>query len=335
MIREAALAEPAGEGKVLCRLCAHRCLVADGKYGLCGVRQNRDGRLVTHVYGEVIAAHVDPIEKKPLFHFLPGTLSFSVATIGCNFRCGFCQNWQISQSSTRKGGLGGQALSPEQAVQAAVAEDCRSIAYTYTEPTIFFEYAQDIARLAKVRGLGNVFVTNGFMTPEALEAARDWLDAANVDLKSFRDETYRKVCGGRLQPVLDSIALMKRLGIWVEVTTLVVPGMNDGDEELGDIARFLAGIDRDLPWHISRFHSDYQFSETPATPLATLERAVELGKEAGLRFIYVGNIAGGSEDTLCPNCGRLLIRRRGFSVSLNKVEGSRCSFCGAAVGGVF
>ncbi len=335
MIHEAMLAEPAGEGKVLCRLCAHRCLVADTKYGVCGVRQNRDGKLVTHVYGEVIAAHVDPIEKKPLFHFLPGSLSFSLATIGCNFRCGFCQNWQISQSSTRKGGLGGQDLSPEQAVEAAASEGCRSISYTYTEPTIFFEYANDIARLAKSRGLRNVFVTNGYMTPEALEAAQGWLDAANVDLKSFRDDTYRQVCGGHLQPVLDSISLMKRLGIWVEVTTLIVPGLNDGDQELASIARFLAALDRDLPWHISRFHPDYQYSETPATPIATLDRALALGKEAGLRYIYVGNVMGGAEDTLCPNCGRLLIRRRGFSVTANKVEAGHCPDCRSPIAGVF
>ncbi len=335
MIHEAMLAEPDGEGKVLCRLCAHRCLVADSKYGVCGVRQNRDGRLVTHVYGEVIAAHVDPIEKKPLFHFLPGSLSFSLATIGCNFRCAFCQNWQISQSSTRKGGRGGQELSPEQAVRAAAAEGCRSISYTYTEPTIFFEYANDIALLARSRGLRNIFVTNGYMTPEALEVAKDWLDAANVDLKAFRDDTYRKVCNGHLQPVLDSIGLMKRLGIWVEVTTLVVPGLNDSDQELASIARFLAGLDPDLPWHISRFHPDYQYSETPATPIATLDRALALGKEAGLRYIYVGNVMGGAEDTLCPKCGRRLVRRRGFSVTSNTIDAGHCPQCHASIAGIF
>ncbi len=336
MTREALLYEAVEGGKVLCRLCAHNCLIADSKYGVCAVRQNVGGRLVTHVYGEVIAAHVDPIEKKPLFHFLPGTLSFSMATVGCNFRCGFCQNWQISQSARRsKGTFGGEELSPEDAVRAALLRGCRSVSYTYTEPTIFFEYARDTALGAKAGGLANIFVTNGFMTPEALESAKGWLDAANVDLKSFRDRTYKQVCGGRLQPVLDSIALMKKLGVWVEVTTLVVPGMNDSDEELGDIARFLVGIDPDLPWHISRFHSDYQYSETPATPLATLDRAFELGRSAGLRYVYVGNVTGKGEDTLCPSCGRVVIRRRGFSVSENKVRGSSCSECGARIAGVF
>jgi pyruvate formate lyase activating enzyme len=335
VLKEAMLWDPVPGGKALCRLCAHRCLIAQSKYGICGVRQNRQGRLMTLVYGEVIAAHVDPIEKKPLFHFLPGTTSFSMATIGCNFHCGFCQNWQISQSSKRKGSLGGQALAPEEAVGIALVQGCRSISYTYTEPTIFFEYASDTARLAKDKGLANVFVTNGFMTGEALEALRGLLDAANVDLKSFREETYRKVCGGHLQPVLDSIALMKKLGIWVEVTTLVVPGLNDGEEELAEIAGFLAGVDPEIPWHISRFHPDYEYTDTPATPVAALERAVELGKAAGLRYIYLGNVAAGSEDTVCPKCGKVVIRRRGFAVTSNKIEAGRCSHCRAPLAGVF
>jgi pyruvate formate lyase activating enzyme len=335
MIKEAMLYEPAAGGKVLCRLCAHRCLIADSKFGLCSVRQNQGGKLMTLVYGEVIAAHIDPIEKKPLFHFLPGTTSFSMATVGCNFRCGFCQNWQISQAGKKKASFGGEALSPEEAVDMAKTRGCRSISYTYTEPTIFFEYAHDTSRLAKAQGLANVFVTNGYMTAEALEAARGWLDAANVDLKSFREETYHRVCGGHLQPVLDSIALMKKLGVWVEVTTLVVPGTNDGDEELAEIARFLAGVDVDLPWHISRFHPDYRYTEAPATPAKTLRRAYDLGKEAGLRYIYIGNITGESEDTLCPKCGQTLIKRSGFSVTSNKVASSRCPFCRTPIAGVF
>ncbi len=335
MIKEAMLYEAAEGGRVSCRLCAHRCLIADSKFGVCGVRQNRGGKLMTHVYGEVIAAHVDPIEKKPLFHFLPGTKSFSMATIGCNFHCGFCQNWQISQTGKKKTEFGGQALSPEEAVDLAESQNCRSVSYTYTEPTIFFEYAYDTARLAKKKGLSNVFVTNGFMTAEALEALKGILDAANVDLKSFRDETYRQVCGGRLQPVLDSIALMKTLGIWVEVTTLIVPGMNDGPDELSAIARFLAGVDPNLPWHISRFHSDYRYTDVPPTPVETLRLAFERGREAGLNYIYIGNVGGESEDTLCPACGTALVRRRGFSVSENKVRDSSCPQCGARIAGRF
>jgi pyruvate formate lyase activating enzyme len=336
MIKKAMLWRSLEEGEVECELCAHRCRVKAGKAGVCGVRKNRDGELMTHVYGEVIAAHVDPIEKKPLYHFLPGTTSFSIATVGCNFRCPFCQNWQISQV-TKKGQRfsGGQALSSEEIVRAARARGCRSVSYTYTEPTIFFEYAYDTARLARSSGLANIFVTNGYMTAEALRMIQPFLDAANVDLKSFRDETYKKICGARLQPVLDSIRLMRELGIWVEVTTLVVPDLNDGDQEIGEIVRFIASVSPEIPWHISRFHPDYKYDQTPATPLETLRRARLLGNEAGLKYIYIGNVWGESENTNCPQCGKALIRRSGFSIEENRVRGGKCSFCGSPVAGVF
>jgi pyruvate formate lyase activating enzyme len=336
MIKDAMLWKALDESGVSCALCAHRCAISPGKFGICGVRRNDGGKLVTLVYGEVITAHVDPIEKKPFHHFLPGTTSFSIATVGCNFRCAFCQNWEISQAS-KKGGAGGGGfkLMPGDVVREAVAGGCRSISYTYTEPTIFFEFAYDTARLAREKGLRNTFVTNGYMTAEALETIHPYLDAANVDLKAFKDETYKKVCKARLGPVLDSIRLMKRLGIWVEVTTLVVPGLNDGDEELAAIARFLAGVDPAIPWHISRFHPDYEYTEAAATPVRTLERAFELGKREGLRFIYVGNVGGISEDTPCPSCGKVLIRRRGFDVGENLMNGANCPFCGASVPGVF
>jgi len=324
------------EGKVECFLCAHRCHVAPAKVGVCGVRENRQGKLVTHVYGDVIAAHIDPIEKKPLYHFLPGTASFSIATVGCNFRCPFCQNWQISQAGKKdKGFGGGQALSPEEIVQAAKKRGCRSISYTYTEPTIFFEYAFDTAKLARGAGLANVFVTNGYMTAEALRLIQPYLDAANVDLKAFQDETYKKVCGARLGPVLDSIRLMRELGIWIEVTTLVVPGMNDGDEELAAIARFIASVSPEIPWHISRFHPDYKYTQTPATPIETLRKAAALAREAGLKFIYIGNVGGESEATVCPRCGKILIRRSGFSVEENRIKAGQCPSCGSPIAGVF
>jgi len=336
MIREAMLWRAQEEGRVDCFLCAHRCPIAPAKFGVCGVRENVRGKLVTHVYGEVIAAHVDPIEKKPLYHFLPGTTSFSIATMGCNFRCPFCQNWQISQAGKKdKGFGGGQALSPEEIVQAAKRRGCRSISYTYTEPTIFFEYAYDTARLAREAGLANVFVTNGYMTAEALRAVQPYLDAANVDLKAFLDETYKKVCGARLEPVLDSIRLMRGLGIWVEVTTLVVPGMNDGDEELAAIARFIASVGPEIPWHVSRFHPDYKYTQTPATPVETLRKAAALAKEAGLKFVYIGNVWGESEATSCPKCGRVLIRRSGFSVEENRTRDGKCPSCGGPIAGVF
>jgi pyruvate formate lyase activating enzyme len=336
MVHEAMLWSAGEGGRALCALCAHRCTIASGRWGICGVRENRAGKLVTHVYGEVIAAHVDPIEKKPFYHFLPGTTSLSIATAGCNFKCGFCQNWQISQLSAKDGETGGgQKLLPAEIVAAAKTSGCRSISYTYTEPTIFFEYAIDTARLAKAASLANTFVTNGFMTAEALETIQPYLDAANVDLKAFSDETYKKVCRGRLQPVLDSIALMRKLGVWVEVTTLVVPGMNDGEDELRDIARFLAGIDPDIPWHLSRFHPDYEFTDRRATSVSVLQRAAAIGREAGLKFVYIGNVAGEGEATLCPRCGAELIRRRGFSVESNRISGGRCPQCGTGIAGVF
>ncbi len=336
MVKEAMLWRGHEGEKVECFLCAHRCKVAKGDFGVCGVRENREGTLVTRVYGEVIAAHIDPIEKKPLYHFLPGTTSLSIATVGCNFRCPFCQNWQISQVTKKdKRFADSQALSPEEAVRLARKRGCRSISYTYTEPTIFFEYAYDTARLARDAGLANVFVTNGYMTAEALRTIQPYLDAANVDLKAFRDETYKKVCGARLQPVLDAIRLMRELGIWVEVTTLVVPALNDSDGELGDIARFIASVSPEIPWHISRYHPDYEYNQAPATPLGTLRKAGRIGRDQGLKSVYIGNVWGESENTECPRCGRTVIRRSGFSVEENKIKEGQCPFCGAPVAGVY
>jgi len=336
MIREATLYRKLENSLAACDLCAHRCRIRPGAFGVCQVRENRAGTLVTHAYGEVIAAHVDPIEKKPFYHFLPGTQSFSIATAGCNFRCGFCQNWQISQVSKAASPAGrGQPAEPAELVRAARESGCRSISYTYTEPTIFFEYARDTAVLARAAGLANTFVTNGFMTAEALEAARPWLDAANVDLKSFRDETYKKTCGGRLEPVLETIRGMRKAGIWVEVTTLVVPGLNDGEDELRAIAAFLAGVDADIPWHISRFHPDFKYADAPPTPQATLDRAVRLGKDAGLRYVYVGNIDDPNSVTVCPGCRRQLIGRRGFTVTFDRTRDGSCPDCGTSIAGKF
>jgi len=336
VVREALLFTAQAGGKVVCALCAHRCVVAPGKFGVCAVRENRDGKLVTHVYGEVCAVHVDPIEKKPFYHYRPGTTSLSIATVGCNFRCGFCQNWQISQAARQnRSAFRGQKLPPAAVVREAVERGCASISYTYTEPTIFFEYAYDTARLARDAGLGNNFVTNGYMTAEALRLIQPYLDAANVDLKAFRDATYKKVCGARLEPVLATIRLMRELGVWVEVTTLVVPGLNDSDAELREIAAFLAGVDRDIPWHISRFHPDYTYTDAPPTPMATLDKALEIGKAAGLRYVYIGNVVGEGEDTICSQCGRPLIRRHGFFVEETRVANGRCPDCGTPVAGVF
>jgi pyruvate formate lyase activating enzyme len=335
-VHAARLWSSAGEGRVVCSLCAHRCTIPPGEPGTCGVRENRNGKLITLSYGKVVAASPDPIEKKPFYHVFPGTASFSIAAAGCNFRCRFCQNWSISQT---RGGDGphreDRRIPPENVVRFARAAGCRSISYTYTEPTIFFEYALDTAVLARAAGMFNAFVTNGFMTAEALKVIRPYLDAANVDLKAFKDETYREVCGGRLQPVLDSIVLMRKLGIWVEATTLIVPGLNDDEAEIGEIAGFLAGIDRNIPWHISRFHPDFEFTSAPATPLGTLNRAAEIGRGKGLRFVYTGNISGESEPTVCSSCRQTLIRRRGFTVIENRLIDGRCPRCNEALPGLF
>lgn len=335
--REAMLYHRLDGKKVACVLCAHRCVLNEGQFGICGVRQNIDGVLYTHVYEEAIAAHIDPIEKKPFFHFLPGSKSLSIATIGCNFRCPFCQNWEISQTRLSDGatGLRSSPLPVKEVVRQALLNDCQSISYTYTEPTIFFEYAFDTARLAKDSGLKNNFVTNGFMTAEALETIKPYLDAANVDLKFFRDESYKKICKARLQPVLDSIRKMRELGIWVEVTTLVIPGLNDSEEELRDIAKFLVSVDRDIPWHLSRFHPDYELLDTPATPVRTLRKAAEIGRTEGLRYIYLGNVWGEGESTFCPKCGENIITREGFWVKSNLLEDGRCPNCGQKIAGIF
>jgi pyruvate formate lyase activating enzyme len=336
-MREALLYEKLGNGLVHCYLCAHQCRIADKKFGFCGVRQNIGGKLYTHTYGKIISSHVDPIEKKPLYHFLPGSFSFSIATIGCNFRCGFCQNWEISQSNIRDGSEfgSGNFVSCEDVVKSAIKNNCKSISYTYTEPTIFFEYALDVAKIAKEKGLYNNFVTNGYMTPEAIEMIKFYLDAANIDLKFFKDDSYKKICSGSLSPVLDSIRLMHKFNIWVEITTLIVPGENDSADELEGIARFISGVDVNMPWHISRFHPDYKFTEYEATSESTLKKAQEIGYKSGLKYIYVGNVYGFGNDTLCHNCKKVLVRREIFNVLENNIKGGKCGYCNTAIPGVF
>jgi pyruvate formate lyase activating enzyme len=334
-LKEALLYEKLDQNRVSCCLCSHRCKISDQHFGICNVRENRGGILYTHSYGTVIARNIDPIEKKPLYHFHPDSYSYSIAAIGCNFKCGFCQNWQISQvNEARALGLEPQKSKPEDIVFQAIQSKSKSISYTYTEPTIFFEFAREIAQIATGKGLANIFVTNGFMTKEMILMAKPWLDAANVDLKSFREETYRKTCKGRLGPVLENIETMKNAGIWIEVTTLVVPGLNDSEDELKDIARFLAGIDPSIPWHISRFHPQYKMTDSPATPYSSLNRAYEIAREAGLRYPYIGNAVGKGNHTWCYNCGRLLIERSGFSIVKYDLKEGACPQCGAVVDGI-
>ncbi len=330
-MKEALLYEQSEHNHVCCRLCAHRCRIAPGQSGLCGVRRNLNGTLYSASYGRLIAASCDPIEKKPLYHFLPGTSAYSIATEGCNFRCEFCQNWQISQNHS---GDSCGIVAPEKAVRAARQAGCRSIAYTYTEPTIFFEYAYDIARRAHEKNLANIFVTNGYMTADSLNMIRPYLDAANVDIKSFRDEFYGKRCGAKLQPVLDSVKRMKEIGIWVEVTTLVIPGENDSETELKSIAEFIASVDPVIPWHLSRFYPQYKFQTYDPTSIEMLQKAEDIGRSAGLRYIYLGNV-GENTDTVCPECNETLISRSGFCVRDQKIKDGRCPECGERIEGIW
>lgn len=334
-MREALLYEKRPGDKVLCQLCSHRCVIGDGKSGICKVRVNRGGTLFTLVYGRVIAENLDPIEKKPIFHVFPGSRSYSIATCGCNFSCLHCQNHEISQMPRENGRVAGWELPPEKAVQRAVERGCRSISYTYTEPTIFYEYALDTARIAHENNLLNIFVTNGYMTERALDAFHPFLDAANVDLKSATGDFYKRICGARIEPVKASIRKMRELGIWVEITTLIIPGLNDDTEQLRDIAHFILVLGPEVPWHVSAFHPTYRLTDRRPTPVQTLQQAREIGLEEGLHFVYSGNVPGNiGENTYCPGCGDKIIARHGYRILNNKVQNGRCSGCGAAIQGL-
>ncbi|KQC06897.1 MAG: radical SAM protein [Candidatus Cloacimonas sp. SDB] len=317
------------EGKVRCELCPHQCEILPGKRGICRVRENRNGVLYSLNYQRLIAAHIDPIEKKPLFHFYPGSSSYSIAAIGCNFHCLHCQNWTISQ--VQGDVIKGEEASSENIVQDALDNDCLSISYTYTEPTIYYETAYDTSKIAHRKGLKNIFVTNGYISPEPLKNIAPYLDAANIDLKAMNEKFYNTVCGAKLQPVLDSIKLYYELGIWIEITTLIIPGHNDNSDELRQIARFIADIDESIPWHVTAFYPTYKLNDTPATPSSALERAYTIGQEEGLKYVYQGNIGQG-ENTYCPSCGKLLVKRDFFNTK-NQINGGKCPSCGYKIQG--
>ncbi len=334
---EAFLYEKLEDQKVRCNLCCHRCLIMDGKRGICHVRENRSGRLDTLVFGKIVARSVDPIEKKPIFHLAPGSLSYSIAACGCNFKCRFCQNADIAQMpSDQKGMIVGQACLPEDIIDDAIINGCKSIAYTYTEPTVFFEFAYETAKLAKKKGIKNIFVTNGYMTPEALEMISPYLDAANVDLKAFSNDFYQNYCQAKLEPVKATLKQMKALGILVEVTTLLIPGLNDDPDELKQLAAFIAeDLGVETPWHISRFHPTYKMTDRSITPVNAILQARKTGLEAGLRYVYSGNIHGESgEDTVCYHCGNILIKRHGYHILDNRITDGYCPFCRTPIDGI-
>ncbi|MCX7821900.1 MAG: AmmeMemoRadiSam system radical SAM enzyme [Syntrophobacterales bacterium] len=335
-MKEVLLYEALEDSKTRCKTCAHNCLIVPGKRGICGVRENRNGKLYALNYGKIVAENVDPIEKKPLFHFLPGSTSYSIATVGCNFRCLFCQNADISQMPRETNIIYGKEKLPEEILKEAVIHKCASISYTYTEPTIFLEYALDIMKPAKIKRIANVFVSNGFMSPEACDELIPVLDAANIDLKSFREEFYRDLCGARLSPVLDAIAKLKKAGVWIEITTLIIPGQNDDPAELRDIARFIVSIGKETPWHVTRFHPAYRMLSAPITPVATLVQAREIGLKEGLEFVYTGNVPGEKgESTYCPSCKALLIERFGFRSNIINLDHGHCGKCGKPIAGVW
>jgi len=344
---------------VLCTLCPHDCRIPEGARGACGVRYNHAGKLYTLVYDKLMAREVNPIEKKPLFHFYPGSFAYSISTVGCNLRCNCCQNWEISQwpkshlpkhldrseekvpdlicpqLAAMEREIVGESATPESIVHAALASGCDSISYTFTEPTIFYELAYDTAVLARQRGLRNNFVSNGFISEAPLRKLAAVLDGANVDLKFFKEESYRRISRARLQPVLEAIRLYHELGVWIEVTTLVIPGINDSEQELTQIAEFICSVGEEIPWHVTRFYPAYQLLDRPPTEVATLRRAREIGLAAGLRYVYEGNVPGeGGENTWCYQCHALLIEHYGFAVTQNRIRKNACPECAAKIDGL-
>ncbi len=319
-------------GKIQCQACNHFCVIAPDKTGICGVRKNIKGKLYSLVYGLACAESVDPIEKKPFFHFLPGSYSLSIATVGCNFRCLNCQNWEISQWPKNNKDIKGFALLPEKIIKDALREECQSISYTYTEPTVYVEYALKIMKLAKKAGLKNVWVSNGYMSQKLLVEIAPYLDAINVDLKSFREDFYQKICGARLKPVLDNLKNIKKLGIWLEITTLIIPKLNDSKKELDEMAKFIKNeIGEETPWHLSRFSPEvsWQMQNCSPTPEKNILEAREIGLKNSLRYVYTGNISSETgENTYCPKCGELNIERIGYSVKRLDKDG-KCRKCGS------
>ncbi|HTS65003.1 MAG TPA: AmmeMemoRadiSam system radical SAM enzyme [Candidatus Acidoferrales bacterium] len=335
-VREGELWEPVDGRRIRCFACGHCCPIFEGQPGVCKVRFNRGGRLWVP-WGYVQSVQCDPIEKKPFFHVAPGAVALSFGMLGCDLHCGYCQNWVTSQALRDSEAVApSHAVTPEQLVAGALRQGARAIVSTYNEPLITAEWAVAIFRHARAAGILTGFVSNGNATPQVLEYLRPWVDLYKVDLKSFDDRHYREL-GGRLQPILDSLHRIYEMGFWLEVVTLVIPGFNDSDEELRRIAGFLAGISPDIPWHVTAFHPDYRMTDPPATPAATLLRAARFGREAGLRYVYAGNLpgcVGEFENTCCPNCGLTLVERRGYRILRNRLgAAAACPRCAVVIPG--
>jgi pyruvate formate lyase activating enzyme len=315
---------------IQCLLCRHYCKLKEGQTGICGVNKNENGKLKNLVYNHPSALNIDPVEKKPLYHFLPGSKILSIGTVGCNFRCPFCQNWQISQTNKIDENV---VITPQDMAKLVVEYQCDGVAYTYNEPSIFYPYAKDIGELVIQKGAKNIFVTDGFESVEEIEDM-DWLDAANIDLKSFNKEYYKKVLKGDLDAVLDTIKRMHDKGIWIEITTLLIEGENDSDEELEKMAKFIASVDKNIPWHLSAFHPDYKMLDKNATQIETLQKAYNMGKKYGLNYVYFGNV-NVPDITYCPKCGYDVVVRNRYEVVKNEIKNGTCPKCGTKIAGVW
>jgi pyruvate formate lyase activating enzyme len=332
--REAAYYDKLGGNKVICRLCPHQCRVANKSRGSCGVRENRGGTYFTLVYGQPCSVHIDPIEKKPLFHYLPGSQAFSLGTAGCNFSCRFCQNWEISQRRPEE--VETADLMPEAAVRLARQRSCRVVAHTYNEPIVFFEYVRDCAAIGKEQGVPNVMISNGFIAKEPMRELCRFLGAVKIDLKAFSETFYREQCGGGLKPVLDTLLTVRAEKTWLEVVVLLIPGLNDSRRETENMCRWLAReLGPDVPLHFSRFVPTYMLKNVPPTPPAVLHEARRIAMDAGIRFCYIGNLLSDAEHTYCPSCGKVLLRRVMFSVGNEGLKDGRCRFCQTVIPGVF
>lgn len=334
-LKEAKFYNKRAENTVQCQLCPRRCTLKDGQRGVCRARINKEGTLYTLVYGRPVALHVDPIEKKPFFHVLPSSSSYSIATVGCNMRCIFCQNWQISQGSP--GDFDLPYVSPEELVKKALDNNCKTIAYTYTEPTVFYEYMLDIAKLARKKGIKNVVHTCGYINKEPMIELCKYMDAVNVDLKSIEPEFYYELTSGQMPPVLETLKSLKKSGVWIEVTNLVIPTKNDNLETIKKMCLWIKeNLGDTVPVHFSRFYPQYQLANLPPTPIDRLEKARQIAEGVGLKFVYIGNVPGSSgENTYCPYCKKILIRRTGYFVTANNIVKGRCKFCQKEIPGIF
>ena len=332
---EARFYEKLPNKKIKCKLCPRECTVGDRERGYCGVRENRSGVYYTLVHSRVCAAHVDPVEKKPLFHYLPGSLAFSLATAGCNVNCKFCQNWDISQARPEQ--VAAEYTPPKRVAELAAQWRCPSIAYTYSEPVVFSEFLMDAADAGHEAGIRSIVVSNGYIQDEALRAAYGKMDAVKIDLKAFSDSYYQKVVAGQLKPVLDTLVTLRKMGKWTEIVYLVVPTLNDGEEEFRGLARWVRGnLGTDVPLHFTQFHPEYLLKNLPITPVQTLERAREIALAEGLHFVYIGNVPGHpAENTYCPKCNRLLVERTGFEIRQMLIRKSACPYCKQAIPGVW